>query len=174
MISSAAIASRSGLIARSRSTAQSDSANRLAAMVEEARQHLLTSYSVRRGYERALSELEETRREASTEGWNGYDARPMNPEAYIYAKIFLESMPTTAPFPEISADPDGDVALDWSFSPGKALSVSVGPTGRCTFAWMRGHRTFRGTEWLEDGVPAPIADALWRLAVECVPATPRR
>jgi hypothetical protein len=98
----------------------------------------------------------------------------MNPEAYINAKLFLESLPSTAPFPEVSADPDGDVSLDWSFSPGKALSVSIGPTGRCTFAWMRGHRTYRGTDWLEDGVPASIANALWQLAVESTHATARR
>ena len=172
MTSSAALASR-GLIAPSRSTARSDSAIRLAAMLKQAQQDLWTSYSVRQGYERALGELEETKREASFDGWNGYDARPMNPEAYVNAKIFLESMPSTAPFPEISADPDGDVALDWFFSPGKALSVSVGPTGRCTFAWMRGRRTYRGTDWLEDGVPAQIANALWQLAVESVRAAER-
>ena len=174
MTSSAVLASRSGLIAPSRSTAQSASATRLAAMVEEARQQLWTSYSVRQGYERALGELEDTKKEASVEGWNGYDARPMNPEAYMNARVFLESMPSTAPFPEISADPDGDVALDWSFSPGKALSVSIGATGRCTFAWMRGHRTYRGTDWLEDGVPASIANALWKLALESAQATSRR
>jgi hypothetical protein len=145
----------------------------LAAIVEKTRMHLLASFSVRRGYESALNELEEARNEASVQGWNGYDARPMNPEAYSNAKIFLQSMPSTAPFPEISADPDGDVALDWSFSPGKALSVSIGPSGRCTFAWMRGHRTYRGTDWLEDGVPASVANALWQLAVESIQATPR-
>src|SRR5206468_1276723 len=118
MTSSAVLAPRSGLIAPNRSTAQSESAARLAAIVEKVRMHLLDSYSVRQGYERALGELEDTKKEASVEGWNGYGARPMNPEAYMNARVFLESMPSTAPFPEISADPDGDVALDWSFSPG--------------------------------------------------------
>ena len=173
MTSSVALASRSGLIAPSRSTARSDSAVMLAEMLNQAQQELWTSYIVRRGYERALGELEETKKEASFQGWNGYDARPMNPEAYVNAKLFLESMPSTAPFPEISADPDGDVALEWFFSPGKALSVSIGPTGRCSFAWMRGRRTYRGTDWLEDGVPAQIANALWQLAVESVPAIGR-
>jgi hypothetical protein len=173
MTSSAVLAARSGLIAPRRSTAQSESATRLAAMVEEARQQLWTSYSVRRGYERALGELDDTKKEASVEGWNGYGARPMNLEAYLNARTFLESMPSTAPFPEISADPDGDVALDWSFSPGRALSVSISPTGRCSFAWMRGHRTYRGTDWLEDGIPASIANALWRLAVESQGASRR-
>jgi len=174
MTSSTAFAPRSGFIAPSKSTAQSESASRLAEIVENARRHLLKSYSVRRGYERALGELEEAKKEASVEGWNGYGARPMNSEAYINAKMFLESMPSTAPFPEISADPDGDVALDWSFSPGRALSVSIGPTGRCSFAGMRGHRTYSGTDWLEDGIPAQIANALWQLAVESAQATSKR
>ena len=173
MTSSAILAPRAGLIAPSRSTAQSEAATELVARMEEARQQLWSSYSVRQGYERVLGELEDTKKEASVQGWNGYGAEPMNPEAYINARIFLESMPSTAPLPEISADPDGEVALDWSFSPGKALSVSVGPAGRCTFAWMRGHRTYRGTDWLEDGIPAQIANALWQLAVEAVGTTKR-
>jgi hypothetical protein len=135
-------------------------------MVEQIRMHLLSSYSVRRGAERALDELEQVRAEASTYGWDGYGAKPMDADAYVNARLFLETLPTTAPSPEISADPDGDVALDWSFGPRKALSISISRTGRCTFAWIRGRRTVRGTDWFDDAIPVPIANALSQLARE--------
>ena len=159
-----ALGRRTGLIAPNRSTAQSDSAERLAEIVEQIRMHLLASYAVRHGVEHALEELEATREEASVEGWDGYGGKPMNPEAYLQAKRFLECLPTTAPHPEISADPDGDVALDWLFGPRKALSVSINGAGRCSFACVRGLSSLRGTDWFDDGIPGSIANALSELA----------
>ncbi len=166
MTTGLALGRPTGLITPNRSTARSESAERLSAIIEQIRMHLLASYAVRRGVERALDELEATRGVASVEGWDGYGAKPMNPEAYLLARRFLESLPTTAPHPEISADPDGDVALDWSFGPRKALSVSINEKGRCVFACMRGYSTLRGTEWFDDGIPGSIANALSQLARE--------
>jgi hypothetical protein len=152
------------LISPTRSTAMSDAGRLVAELSERTRMHLLASYAVRGAAETTLDQLEEVRREASGEGWNGYGARPMHPEAYRHARLFLEALPPSAPAPEVSADPDGDVALDWVFGRRKALSLSIGPRGRVTFAWMRGQRTFRGTDWLDDGIPTAIALALWTLA----------
>lgn len=162
---------RSGLITPTHSTARSDAATLLEAMVEEIRMHLLSSFTVRSAAESRLDELEEVRAEANAQGWNGYDALAIDPDACRQAKCFLDALPTTAPSPEISADPDGEVALDWIFGRQKALSVSIGPTGRCTFAWMLGKRTFRGTDWLDDdGIPASIVQALGRLARDASPS----
>lgn len=162
------VGGRAGLITPVRSTARSESALRLARIAEETRLHLLNSYTFRSRVERALIELDGVRKEASSPGWNGYEAKPMDPDAYANARLFLESLPTTAPRPEVSADPDGDVALDWSFGPHKALSVSISGNGRCTFAWMLGQRTYRGTEWLNNGIPGNIVNALWQLVREAL------
>lgn len=162
-----ALGRRNGLIMPTRSTAQSESAAELARLVDRIREELLESFSVRDKAERAFDELEGVRSEASAEGWDGYEGKPMHPGAYLNAKLFIAALPTTAPQPEVSADPDGDVALDWYFGPRQALSVSIGSDGRCTFAWIRGHRTFRGTDWVDDdGIPENIANALWQLARE--------
>ena len=154
----------SGLITPPRSTATSEPAKRIVEMREEIRSHLLASYVLRNTAERTLMELDEVRAEASQGGWNGYDALPLNPSAYVFARAFLNALPTTAPLPQVSADPDGEVALDWIFGERKALSVSIGSTGRCTFAWMQGQSTCRGTDWIEDEIPASIVYALARLA----------
>ena len=152
-----------GLMTRSRSTGQSQSARRLSELREEIRKHLLTSLAVSRTTETALSELNNIRAEASHPGWDGYGARPVNFEAFLQARRFLESLPTTAPSPDVSADPDGEVSLDWVFGPRKALTLSIGANGRCSYAWIRGKRTSRGTEWLDDEVPTNILVALAQL-----------
>ena len=155
---------RSGLIGFARSTAQSDAAMLLDAMSNEIRLHLLASFSMRNAAEQALQELEEVRDESvAVQGTAGAIAA-VRPTTYEYAKLFVEALPTIAPLPEVSADPDGDIALDWIFGPKKALTVSIGPTGRCTFAWMFGRRTYSGTDWLDDAIPASIIFALGQLA----------
>jgi hypothetical protein len=175
MTMSVALGRRTGLINPMRSTAQSEPALTLARLADKIREHLLDSYAVRGRAERTLDELELVRQEASVEGWDGYEGKPMHPDAYLNAKLFIGALPTTAPPPEVSADPDGDVALDWFFAPRKALSVSISGAGRCTFAWIFGHRTFRGTDWVDDdGIPENVANALWQLASEVPHERPAR
>jgi hypothetical protein len=149
-----------GLITPNRSNAQSETARILLHTQEKIREHLLASYTVRDARERLLEELDTLCIEASRQGWDGHDAKPINLDAYEMAKVFIKALPTTAPLPELSADPDGEVSLDWSFGKRRALTVSVGPTGRCSFAWVQGQRSNRGTDWIEDEIPAQIAFAL--------------
>jgi hypothetical protein len=152
-----------GLIAPARSTALSDPAKNIDKMLEKIREHLLSSYALSNAAEQALTELHEVLAEASREGWDGYGARPLNPLSYEFAISFLNALPTNAPFPEVSADTDGEVSFDWIFGERKALTVSIGPTGRCTFAWMLGQSTHRGTDWIDDEIPASIIFALGQL-----------
>jgi hypothetical protein len=154
----------SGLLASPRSTGKSDSAEKLVQLRESIRKHLLESYSVRRQAERAITELDEVLDLAAAKGWDGYDGRPVSFWSWVHAKLFIEALPTTVPAPEVSADPDGDVSLDWVFGPRKALTISINASGRCSFAWMRGARTYRGTDWVNDGIPQNIINALAELA----------
>jgi hypothetical protein len=153
-----------GLRTPNRSNAQSEHARRLLERQEEIREHLLTSYAVRADRERLLKDLDELWAEASRPGWDGHGALPASPDAFDFARLFLNALPTTAPLPELSADPDGEVSLDWSFGNRRVLTVSIGPTGRCTYAWLLGQRSNRGTDWIEDEIPSSIAFALRELA----------
>lgn len=155
---------RSGLISPARSSGRSDSADKLVEFRERIRQHLLDSISVRSSAETALDQLNEVRDEASCLGWDGYGAKPINLASYWKARTFLETMPTTSPFPEVSVATDGDVSLDWFFGSRQALTLSIAGDGRVTFAWVNGHRTYRGTDWFDEGIPASIADAVSQLA----------
>jgi hypothetical protein len=133
-------------------------------MQEKIREHLLTSYTMRDARERLLNDLESLRIESSRQGWDGYGAEPLSIDAYDFAKTFIKALPTMSPVPELNADPDGEVSLDWTFGKRRALTVSIGPTGRCTFAWVNGQRSNRGTDWIEDEIPASIVFALRQLA----------
>jgi hypothetical protein len=160
----------SGLFAPIRSTAQNDSAKKI---LEELRGHMLKSYVMSNATEKVLTELKEVRTEASREGWDGYGARPLDPNSFDFAISFLNALPTSAPLPEVSADTDGEVALDWIFGKRKALTVSIGPTGRCTFAWMLGQKTNRGTNWIDDEIPEEIVSALGKLVRDATARTAR-
>lgn len=160
----APIAGMAGLITPIKSNAQSEPAKWLLEKQEEIRGHLLTSYVMRNATEAALEELDEVSIEASDDGWDGYGGKAVNPMTYVLGRFFLNALPTTAPTPEVSADPDGEISFDWVFGERKALTVSVSGTGRCTFAWMVGQSTIRGTDWIQDEIPAPIAFALRQLA----------
>ena len=154
----------SGLMTPVRFTGESESAKTIFRMQEDILEQLLKSYVIAAPTEQVFSRLEEVRSEASRIGWDGYGAKPIDPFAYLYAQSFVNALPNTAPIPEVSADSDGELALDWFFGDRKALTVSIGPTGRCTFAWMNGRSTNRGTEWMEDDIPASIIFALAQLA----------
>lgn len=142
-------------------------------MREDIREHLLTSFVIGNASKQAITALDEIRSEASYVGWDGYGALPVNPLACIFATSFLNALPTTAPTPEVGADPDGEIALDWSFGERKALTLSIGPTGRCTFAWVNGQSSCRGTDWMDDEIPASIVFALAQLARTSQPTQAR-
>lgn len=104
--------------------------------------------------------------EARQPNWNGYGARPVQGAAYAKARTFIQALPTTVPKPDIGIDGDGEVSVDWLFGPELVFSVSVGPSGRLTFASVIGKRAIQGTEWFDAGIPAAVLDELTRVAAE--------
>ena len=157
---------RSGLIALPWSSAAGECAKVLGEIHQDVRLHLLNSLSLRSAAQEALDELEEARKEACVRGWNGERTEPIDPEAYMNARAFIQALPTTVPKPEIGIDTDGEVSIDWLFGSGLTLSVSIGKRGRLTFASLLGMRAIQGTEWLTDGIPAAILDELTAVAGE--------
>jgi hypothetical protein len=155
---------RMSLVAPYRSRGLSLAADTLAALAEESRIHLLSSISVRTPAERGLDSLENARARTALEGWDGYGALPMNAQAYNWAKVFIQALPTSAHVPEVSADPDGEVSIDWFCGQRGTVSVSIGPTGRLSWASLIGHNSVRGTEWIDDGISPEMLSQLAKLA----------
>jgi hypothetical protein len=86
----------------------------------------------------ALEALAALARECAESGWDGYDAKPINPWAVQAAERIIRALPEGLPVPEVSAEPDGDVALEWLESRYRRLSLSVGTDARLAYAWMDG------------------------------------
>lgn len=70
-------------------------------------------------------------------------------------------------WPEVAADPDGELALDWA-TDDYMLSVSVGPKGRLTYAGDVGQGSFSGTAFPRSGraLPADLVQAVSIFGVE--------
>ena len=83
-------------------------------------------------------ELQKTFEECSLEGWDGERAKPITKEVLLHAKIFLWSFPLGIESPEIGAEPDGAISLEWYRSPSRVISISINPRGRLYFAAIIG------------------------------------
>lgn len=130
-------------------------ADRVSSMIAEICLQLRDSVSVRRTAEEAGNAIWEALRSTEHE---------FDPEAVSRALEFLRALPSTAPAPtDVEIDPDGEVDLTWRRDASHVLSVSVGPTGRLTFASIAGSANTRGTEYFSDDIPATIVRALSRV-----------
>lgn len=127
-------------------------------LVRQASDHWLESVAIRGRYLAALADLDAAWQEAAEVGGENLGAPAPCSATWRAARDFLTWMPSDWPMPAISIDADGEVALDWDFGWRQGLALSVGPAGRLHYAWIRGSRTVRGTDWLGgDGIPAALA-----------------
>lgn len=108
-------------------------------------------------------ELENVCSEASEPNWDGYGAPPVSYLTYSVAKAFLETLPHIPIDPDIAIDPDGEVSFAWHKAPRQLFTVSVGRTGRLSYAGIFGDVNTYGTEYFNDQVPSPITTGLARL-----------
>ncbi|WP_157379617.1 hypothetical protein [Burkholderia ubonensis] len=72
---------------------------------------------------------------------------------------FVLALPSDVNQPEVSVDPDGEVAFDWA-NDKDLLSVSVGGSGRVTYAGRLDAKMVSGTVRIANRIPASLGDAL--------------
>lgn len=97
------------------------------------------------GHIEAFDELAEVWEECRHPGWDGYGAMAVEPETLRGAYMLIESLPLGFPRPSISAEPDGQLTLEWRNSPTRLLSVSVDPEGFLHYAGLFGASKRYGT-----------------------------
>lgn len=85
-----------------------------------------------------ISALTALVQEHSQPGWNGEGARPLSQVAAARAEAFVRALPDDLVKPELAAEPDGSISLDWIASRTGIVSVSVGETNRLAVAWLHG------------------------------------
>ena len=126
--------------------------------------HGTPSVSVDQAYENCLQALHEAFEESSQPDWDAYGARPVSETTLAQALAFLDVLPSTLLWPDISPHPDGELAFEWYFGQRRLLTVSVNDSGRLSYAALFGQARQHGTEFLlRDELPEPIALALRRL-----------
>lgn len=87
---------------------------------------------------RALEELAIVAMECSTPDWDGYGAKPVDPDALLMAETIIRALPDGFPVPEVGAEPDGAISLDWIYSQHRMLSLSVEGDSRLAYGWIDG------------------------------------
>lgn len=140
------------------SAAATDLAARMKGLIVQLHEPL----SLGGGYQSALAELEEVASEAGSHDWDGHGAIPISARAVEHAIRLLAALPTNIPAPEIAADPDGEISLDWYRSPDWVVSISVGATGELSYAARFGRGRVRGIEEGMNELPAPVLGQIER------------
>lgn len=95
--------------------------------------------------------------------WDGFGGTPISYAAYFYARRFLESLPPGTPRPQITAEPDGHLALEWYRSTHRLISVSVAPDGDLHYAAVLGPNQAYGTEAFLGQAPDRITTLIDRV-----------
>ena len=114
-------------------------------------------------FTQVFRDLESACKAAGRKNWDGYGAEPVDFAAVQRALAFIEVLPATAPPPEVSVDPDGEVAFTWEASRRMIFSVSVGRTDAIGYAGVFGSDSTYGREYFADELPSAVASNLARL-----------
>lgn len=132
-------------------SAISDDANKSAEIATSILLSRKTSQSLFGSKTELLDQVASLISECSKEGWDGYGALPLDPNAFSRVIELIYSLPDGFPLPEISPEPDGSISLDWISSKRRMLSVSVGKSDRLPYAWIngtdRGHGVVRSAAY---------------------------
>jgi hypothetical protein len=113
--------------------------------------------------QKLLQELYEVFRECSEVNWDSYGAKATNLDFFSEALRFLKTLPSILTRPELTVDPDGEIAFEWYNGPKRIFSVSVGATSELTYAGIFGSNKASGTEYFGDELPKTILDNIQRV-----------
>jgi hypothetical protein len=95
--------------------------------------------------------------------------------ALLVAARFVDALPFDLVPPAVALDTDGEISLDWWFGPYAQFSISVGPTGKLTYAGLMGPEVRRhGVELFRDKVPEILLVSLGELVRRFGPSNPSR
>jgi hypothetical protein len=82
--------------------------------------------------------------------WDGYGALPVTRDTLLAARRLFEQLESCVDVPDVTADPDGDVAFEWN-NGCNSLTVAVNSAGDVAYAAYFGDSaTAHGTEVISD------------------------
>jgi hypothetical protein len=104
--------------------------------------------------------------EYSSENWDGEGAVAISEKAIIEALRFVKNLPTYVvglPLPEITADNDGEISLEWYKNNREVFVVSISGKNRIAYAGLFGTNDIHGTEFFGESIPPIVLINLQRL-----------
>jgi hypothetical protein len=119
------------------------------------------------GHQEAFEELADVYNDCRNPGWDGYGAAAVEQETLRMAYTIIESLPLGFPRPSISAQPDGQLTLEWYHAPTRTLSISIDPDGFIHYGGLFGSEKHFGTVAYLDG----LSERILRLATEVQPCS---
>ena len=119
-------------------SAVSDAAHQLRRAAGDAADAIERSQALFGSKAAVIAEIWELARECREPGWDGYDAEPVPIEAVRRAVALVRALPANDPMPEVAAEPDGSIGLQWYRARHAVLSLSVGTENGLAYAWLDG------------------------------------
>lgn len=111
--------------------------------------------------------LQEIYDECSSQNWDAYDAQPVSEETIQQAKKLLNALMShkelELTIPDICADPEGEITLEWRLRNRYIFMISINAQGRISYAGLYGENKNHGTERFEHVLPDSIISNLKRL-----------
>lgn len=101
--------------------------------------------------------------EASEPNWDGVGSVQVDPSTLGLAQQFVLSLPKKYQAPDIAAEPDGHLNLEWYQGKRRLLSVSVNPDGRLHWAALIGPEDPRGSCVFTKEAPKTLLHVLKRI-----------
>lgn len=88
--------------------------------------------------------------------WDGDGAEPVAEETLRFARQVIDAIPDGSPVPDVSAEPDGQICLEWYRATNRLLSVSVSPERVFYFASLVEGDDAKGTCRFDGEIPDAI------------------
>ena len=110
-----------------------------------------------------FQQLYEVFEECSSEGWDGERAKPISEETLQSATTFLKSFPLGIEAPDVGAEPDGAITLEWYQSPSKVVSISINPDGWVYWAALIGASRRHGADYSLMGISDDLVEMILKV-----------
>jgi hypothetical protein len=88
--------------------------------------------------------------------WDGLDAAPIPEAVFQEARTFLRKLPHYIRMPEVIAEPDGYLGLEWYTNKWLLYVVSFNGTGVLSCSGLIGSERIYGLRYMDEGIPAEI------------------
>jgi hypothetical protein len=95
----------------------------------------------------------------SSEDWNGHDAKPIDRDSVQWVCEFLGMLPTDISYPELCAEPNGDLTMIW-LKRGYHLVIGIDKNGRIAWGGTSPRGRIYGDAKFEKEIPEEIIDIL--------------